>query len=70
VSFKEPANDITNHETLKYVLKNQYHAALAMLRETLERCSEDIWSSTEHLNSFWQVAYHTLFLCTSIPSAE
>ena len=50
-----------NLETLRSVLKSQYHAALAMLGETLTRCPDDVWSSTEHLNSFWQVAYHTLF---------
>ena len=61
MNLKEPVVDIANTETLKTVLKSQYHAALAMLRETLERCPDDIWSSSEHLNSFWQVAYHTLF---------
>jgi hypothetical protein len=47
--------------TLRSTLKSQYHAALAMLRETIERCPEDLWSSAEHLNAFWQLAYHTLF---------
>ena len=61
MSLKEPAVDITNTETLRSVLKSQYHAALAMLGETLKRCPDDVWFSTEHLNSFWQVAYHTLF---------
>jgi hypothetical protein len=61
VSLKEPADDIMNTETLRSVLKSQYHAALAMLHETLKRCPDDVWSSNEHLNSFWQVAYHTLF---------
>jgi hypothetical protein len=32
-----------------------------MLRETLERCPDNLWSNTEHLNAFWQIAYHTLF---------
>ena len=57
----ESAVDITNTEALRSVLKSQYHAALAMLREALERCPDDIWSSSEHVNSFLQVAYHTLF---------
>jgi hypothetical protein len=61
MSLKEQADDVTNPETLRSVLKSQYHAALAMLLETIERCPDDVWSSTEHLNSFWQVAYHTLF---------
>src|SRR5262245_64977465 len=43
------------------VLKSQYHAALAMLREAVERCPENEWSNTDHKNAFWQVAYHTLF---------
>jgi hypothetical protein len=61
VSQKEAAFTITDTEILRSILKSQYHAALAMLRETLERCPDDIWSSTDHRNSFWQVAYHTLF---------
>jgi DinB superfamily len=48
-------------EALRAILKSQYHATLAMLRETIERCPDDIWFSKEHVNSFWQVAYHTLF---------
>jgi hypothetical protein len=43
------------------VLKSQYHAALAMLREAVERCPAAEWSNTDHKNAFWQVAYHTLF---------
>ena len=46
---------------LRPVLKSQYHAALAMLRETIERCPDDEWTSQGHMNAFWQVAYHTLF---------
>ena len=47
--------------TLRSVLKSQYHAALAMLRDTIERCPADLWSSTKPKNAFWKVAYHTLF---------
>src|ERR1051325_11462885 len=43
------------------VLKSQYHAALAMLREAVERCPADEWSNADHTNAFWQVAYHTLY---------
>jgi hypothetical protein len=45
---------------LPKILKNQYHASLAMLRETIEKCPDEIWIS-QHLNSFWQIAYHALF---------
>src|SRR5690242_11533301 len=46
---------------VRAVLKNQYHAALAMLREGVERCPAEEWSDTRHKNAFWQLAYHTLF---------
>jgi hypothetical protein len=46
---------------LKAGLKNQYHAALAMLREAIERCPDHEWLSRDHKNAFWQVAYHVLF---------
>lgn len=48
-------------EILRTVLKSQYHASLAMLRQALEKCPEDLWYSTEQVNAFWQTAYHTLF---------
>lgn len=42
-------------------LKSQYHAALAMLGEAIEKCPDDLWASDRHTNRCWQVAYHTLF---------
>jgi hypothetical protein len=42
-------------------LKSQYRAALAMLRETVEEFPEDAWTSEEHVNAPWQLAYHALF---------
>lgn len=47
--------------TLRPVLKSQYHAALAMLGEAIQRCPGNVWSSSDHMNAFWQIAYHTLF---------
>lgn len=32
-----------------------------MLRETIERCPEEVWFSKEHVNACWQIAYHVLF---------
>ena len=46
---------------LRAVLKSQYHASLAMLREAIERCPPEEWLSTNHKNKFWQVSYHALF---------
>ena len=48
-------------ETMRPVLKSQYHAALAMLRDTIERCPEGLWSSGEYRNPFWRIAYHVLY---------
>ncbi|HKQ58316.1 MAG TPA: DinB family protein [Candidatus Eisenbacteria bacterium] len=42
-------------------LKNQYHQALATLREAIELCPDDLWLDTGPTNAFWQVAYHALF---------
>ena len=50
----------TEH-VFKNSLKNQYHAALAMLREGIAHCSDEIWLSNKHPNAPWQVAYHTLY---------
>jgi hypothetical protein len=46
---------------LRAMFKSQYHAALAMLRDTIERCPDDLWLSEAPTNAFWQIAYHTLF---------
>ena len=42
-------------------LKNQYHMALATLREAIELCPDELWLDTRPQNAFWQVAYHALF---------
>jgi hypothetical protein len=56
----QPVNqdDMTS---VRSALKSQYHAALTMLRGTIEQCPEDLWLSTEHRNAYWQGAYHALF---------
>ena len=55
---------------LKAALKSQYHAALAMLRESIERCPDALWYSHTPTNAFWQVAYHTLFFAHLVPDAD
>jgi DinB superfamily len=42
-------------------LKNQFHMALATLREAIELCPENLWLDPRPRNAFWQVAYHALF---------
>jgi hypothetical protein len=55
------SNNLSNADFVKTVLKSQYHAALGMLRQVLDRCPEDLWYSKEQVNAFWQTAYHTLY---------
>jgi hypothetical protein len=45
----------------KNVLISQFHAALKMLRHTLQQCPEALWDNPQDQNRFWHVAYHTLF---------
>jgi DNA-binding response OmpR family regulator len=46
---------------LRRMLKSQYRAALAMLREAVERCPDALWDDPAHTNRTWQIAYHALF---------
>ncbi|HKI58200.1 MAG TPA: DinB family protein [Trueperaceae bacterium] len=55
------ASDVTPNASLRSALKSQYHAALAMLREAVERCPDALWADPGPKNAFWQVAYHTLY---------
>ena len=46
---------------VRIALKGQYHAALAMLREAIELCPDELWLDETPHNAFWRIAYHTLF---------
>ena len=48
-------------DVLRSALKNQYHAALAMLLQAIERCPDGLWSNGDYANPFWRIAYHTLY---------
>jgi len=45
---------------IKQAIQSQYHAALAMLRQAIEKCPKTMWADSEYVNPFWRVAYHTL----------
>jgi DinB superfamily len=47
--------------SIQAVLKSQYHASLAMLRDAIDACPAELWTDASYVNPFWQVAYHTLF---------
>ena len=47
--------------TIQAVLKNQYKASLAMLRDAIQSCPTSLWIDASYVNPFWHVAYHALF---------
>jgi len=48
-------------DALRSALKHQYHAALAMLKQAIERCPEEVWVSRAYVNPTWRIAYHVLY---------
>lgn len=48
-------------ELFRYALKSQFHSSLAMIKQAIEDCPEDLWVSKEHLNPYWRIVYHTLY---------
>lgn len=43
---------------IRAVLKRQHHASLAMLRQAIEVCPDELWLSGEHPRNYWRIAYH------------
>ena len=50
-----------NDAQLIEALLSQYRAALAMLKQAIAECPEELWVAQEFRNRTWLVAYHTLF---------
>lgn len=46
---------------IKRALKGQYHAGLAMLRQTIEQFPDELWESGIHPRNPWRIAYHAIF---------
>jgi len=46
---------------VKKVIKSQYGASLAMLRQAIEKCPDTLWVDAGYVNPFWHVVYHVLF---------
>jgi DinB superfamily len=46
---------------LSQPLISQYQASLAMLKQAVEICPEDLWLAADYRNQFWHIAYHALF---------
>lgn len=45
---------------MKTELTSQYMASLEMLKTSIEKCPDELWSDNSYKNIFWQVIYHTL----------
>jgi hypothetical protein len=50
-----------DESAIRQAILKQYRASLAMLRQAIELCSEDLWESSSFRNRFWHVAYHAVF---------
>ncbi len=48
---------------LKIALTGQFRAGLAMLRECVDLCPEDLWAATvdKPPRTYWRIAYHATF---------
>ena len=65
-----PNDAVPDAAALRAILKSQYHATLAMLRDAIEKCPEDLWTSGAHEAPCWGVAYHALFFAHLYGSTE
>ena len=43
------------------VIQSQYLAALAMLKQAIEKCPAEIWDDPNDTFKFWSKSYHTVF---------
>ena len=46
---------------LRAALLGQYRAGLAMLRNCIEVCPDEVWRDGVHPRTFWRIAYHAIF---------
>lgn len=46
---------------IRAAIKGQYHGGLAMLKQAIEDCPDDLWAGGPYPVPYWQVAYHTLY---------
>jgi hypothetical protein len=46
---------------LRTAIKEQYHAGLAMLRQCVELCPEDMWAAGKHPRTYYRIVFHSAF---------
>ena len=48
--------------SFKQALRTQYGASIEMMRRAIQDCPDEVWDARKgSQNSFWHIAYHTLF---------
>jgi hypothetical protein len=47
-------------QEVREALKRQHHAAMAMFRQAIQNCPDDVWTSGDHPRNYWRIAYHAL----------
>ena len=52
---------MTDDSLIKKSIISQFLASLEMLRETIQKCPDEVWLDDSRKPGFWQVAYHALF---------
>lgn len=45
---------------IKTAIKNQHHAALAMMRQAVQECPIEVWVSGTQPRTFWRITHHAL----------
>jgi hypothetical protein len=48
-------------DALRPIIKSQLHASLAMLKDAIEQCPDEVWLDERFGNRYWQIAYHVLY---------
>jgi hypothetical protein len=46
---------------IKSIIQSQYLASLEMLKQTIDKCPDDLWNKPADTNKFWHIAYHVIF---------
>ena len=45
------------NDALRPILKSQLHAALAMLKDAIDKCPDEVWLDEGYTNRYWQIAF-------------
>lgn len=49
------------HMNIRHVIRSQYLASLAMLKQAITKCPQAMWDAPRDRDKFWFKAYHALY---------